>query len=91
MFVDQSVCKGEQLEKGVDKDSEEILEKRDDLAEKSESKLEKGIMNKLCIVCCSLHLVTRFVVSYIQLIKYWIVFLVEICCVMGIMYRLGIG
>ena len=54
LFVDQSVCKGEQLEKGVDEESEKILEKRGNLAEKSQSKLEKGIMQKSCIVCCSI-------------------------------------
>jgi len=89
---DQSEDKLAQLEKRIDLKSEEILKAGDSLDEESKSRLEKGIVERFCILCCPLNHVNRFVVCYVKLMEGWRdVFVANDICFVGKMHRLGIG
>jgi len=65
-------------------ESEEILKERDGLAIESKSRLEKGIVKRFCVFCCSLNHVNRFVVCCVKLMERWRdVFVVNDICFYG--------
>ena len=91
-LIDQAEGELVQLKKEVDMESKEILEERDGLAEESKSRLEKGIVERFCVLCCFLNHVNRFLVCCVKLLERWRdVFVANNICFVGKMHRLGIG
>jgi len=91
-LIDQAEGELVQLKKEVDIESKEILEERDGLAEESKSRLEKGIVERFCVLCCPLNHVNRFLICCVKLVEGWRdVFVANNICFVGKMHRLGIG